>query len=108
MDLTCFVASPDLIVHYSFPSFVYPTAAKRHLCSEMGKLTKRTGVWPALPIAGENEATKCRVACPTIRLRSKHSPLEEQRLAFLSLHPGRAIKTDTPEPGFCIPVLGWG
>lgn len=74
----------------------------------MGKLTKRTGVWLALPIAGENEATKCRVACHTIRLRSKHSPLEEQNLAFLSLHPETALKTDTPGARVLHSSLGVG
>lgn len=32
--------SPDLIVQYSFPSFVYPTAAKRHLCCSIGEIDK--------------------------------------------------------------------
>lgn len=32
--------SLDLIVQYSFPSFVYPTAAKRHLCCSSGETDK--------------------------------------------------------------------
>lgn len=71
----------------------------------MGKLRKRTAVWPALPVVGETEAIRFPVACPTNRPGSSkiHRRNRTPPSTSTYLHPRRTLKADSP--GARTPVL---